>query len=644
MKIPPAILLIFIFSTTTSSSIELVESGIIQYYNQSNIIIENKRITSDTAGIKIDGAGISNKATNITIRNCEIISSGNALHLAWLDDVTIENVRMIHANSIPRGHNLSWPPADEYTNKHSLSVDQFKYIIPDSAFSNPYLNREFNTQSEAWSDAHTWFFYTKSYAVPNWNSQILMLVGKGRENPISAFAHYNRQTWDWLWRWGVNASGNWEFSEYTSDPLPNEQKKGYELVAIHIPNQPNGDLNGSTEQLARAQATGWIREVTPEGEFSHGQMFAYVGNGTRDNPKWLWYWDSGTSSVPPRLRPVPQDRTAVGKGILLHECENVTVDNVTFYQYDRGVQLVNSHNVTMNSIECYDLRGQFPAGSVIKIGNSSSNVDITDVSCINPLHTSHNEDVINIYNSSNITITNGYLDGSTSDFGSLVNVESGSEDVTIDNVHGIRYTNWGMGSGGGNAPPKGVIYRNCHLKNQTNGYETGLLRDNTSSSNFGRWAAALDPPLATDRIKFESCTWHDEFPRYNGDTLNSTDLWNPAYVQVNDITKDGSVMLNTPVINHFAWDPVRKLDIQIAHEATVGDVVTFVATSNDIDVEDLVDWIWYFEGSGDTSRSPQMVTYDFNPTSFPQSPIVIALAWDKDGNLFQGHGSYLFGP
>ena len=75
-----------------------------------------------------------------------------------------------------------------------------------------------------------------------------------------------------------------------------------------------------------------------------------------------------------------------------------------------------------------NVRGPFPAGQCVQMGYSD-NTTLDNFTCINDLEIAWPEDSISAYRSSNISITNGVVEGSNAPTGICVMFEGSDPDV-----------------------------------------------------------------------------------------------------------------------------------------------------------------------------------------------------------------------
>lgn len=139
-----------------------------------------------------------------------------------------------------------------------------------------------------------------------------------------------------------------------------------------------------------------------------------------------------------------------------------------------GIYLVTCPLATVTFVEGHEMRGPFPRGQGVQFDKCNHSI-LTDFSCENS-NASWTEDNINVYESNNVTIRRGLIDGNNSPSGDGVMVESSGIPglVTaglVDSVDAIRQGNGCFGglamsssrmfARGGRIAQAGVAEPNC---------------------------------------------------------------------------------------------------------------------------------------------------------------------------------------
>ncbi|WP_227435623.1 right-handed parallel beta-helix repeat-containing protein [Methylobacterium sp. W2] len=119
---------------------------------------------------------------------------------------------------------------------------------------------------------------------------------------------------------------------------------------------------------------------------------------------------------------------------------NLTVIDTTLREGSSGIYLLNSPGAALSGIEGYDFHGPFPRGQLVQFDKSpDSTLDTFYVK--NDAATSWTEDNISVYQSANVTISNGVIDGNNSPSGVGVMFEEGSTGGRVSHVDAIHMGN-----------------------------------------------------------------------------------------------------------------------------------------------------------------------------------------------------------
>ena len=119
---------------------------------------------------------------------------------------------------------------------------------------------------------------------------------------------------------------------------------------------------------------------------------------------------------------------------------NLTVHNATLRDGSAGMYLYNSPGANISHVDGYNFHGPFPHSQFIQF-NNSGNSTVTDFYAYNPAAASAPEDIISVYGSPNVTISNGVIDGNNSVSGVGIMFEAGSNGGRVDNVDAIHMGN-----------------------------------------------------------------------------------------------------------------------------------------------------------------------------------------------------------
>ena len=127
-------------------------------------------------------------------------------------------------------------------------------------------------------------------------------------------------------------------------------------------------------------------------------------------------------------------------GIQALDAQNLTITNATIHDASTGIYLLNSPGTTLQGIEGYDMRGPMPRGQLVQFDKSGDST-LTDFSVHNDPGVAWTEDNISVYQSPNVTIQNGVIDGNNSPSGVGVMFEEGSTGSLASHVDTIHMGN-----------------------------------------------------------------------------------------------------------------------------------------------------------------------------------------------------------
>lgn len=124
-------------------------------------------------------------------------------------------------------------------------------------------------------------------------------------------------------------------------------------------------------------------------------------------------------------------------GIHCFQSSNLFVQALKVKDVSTGVWLEGCHNSRLLSVEGYNMRGPYYHGQmVVFVGTTNSS--LVNFYSFNDPDISHPEDNVNAWQSSNITISNGLIDGNNSPIAVGVQVDAGSYNIAVSNVDAIN--------------------------------------------------------------------------------------------------------------------------------------------------------------------------------------------------------------
>lgn len=140
---------------------------------------------------------------------------------------------------------------------------------------------------------------------------------------------------------------------------------------------------------------------------------------------------------------------------------DVVMRNVRLEKGSTGIYMLNSPRAKLSLIEGHDFRGPFPRGQLVQFDKSHDSV-LEDFSNENPQSTSWPEDNISVFNSSNVTVRRGLLQGNNSPSGVGVMYEQIDSSVSGGLVEDVDAVGQGNGCFSG-LPARNVTFNraNC---------------------------------------------------------------------------------------------------------------------------------------------------------------------------------------
>ena len=134
--------------------------------------------------------------------------------------------------------------------------------------------------------------------------------------------------------------------------------------------------------------------------------------------------------------------------IMAENATNLHITDATLRGGSTGVYLLNSPGAVLQGIEGYDFHGPFPRGQLVQF-NKSPNSSLSDFYVRNDPNVAFTEDNVSVYQSDNVTIQRGVIDGNNSPSGQGVIFE-GSNNGRASHIDTIHMGNGAFASYGNN--------------------------------------------------------------------------------------------------------------------------------------------------------------------------------------------------
>ena len=208
------------------------------------------------------------------------------------------------------------------------------------------------------------------------------------------------------------------------------------------------------------------------------------------------------------------------------------VTNARLTRGSSGVYLVQCPDSTLKQLEGHDFRGPFPRGQLVQWDKSDNGL-LEDFSVINP-PSSWPEDNVNVFQSKNVTVRRGMIDGNNSPSGVGVIFDGGPSTGLVEDVDAIRMGN-GCFSDYDGGP--GVVFRRTRCRENICG-DQGRGKP---LSNALMWAGHTSH---TD-LKIEQSEY---FKACNAGNL----VWPQSSFSVVDL-KEKDFSLRAPIQHKFCW-------------------------------------------------------------------------------------------
>ncbi len=208
------------------------------------------------------------------------------------------------------------------------------------------------------------------------------------------------------------------------------------------------------------------------------------------------------------------------------------VTNARLSRGSSGVYLVQCPDSTLQQLEGHDFRGPFPRGQLVQWDKSDNGL-LEDFSVINP-SSSWPEDNVNVFQSKNVTVRRGMIDGNNSPSGVGVIFDGGPSTGLVEDVDAIRMGN-GCFSDYDGGP--GVVFRRTRCRENICG-DQGRGKP---LSNALMWTGHTNH---TD-LKIEQSEY---FKACNPGNL----VWPQASFSVVDL-KENDFTMRKPISHKFCW-------------------------------------------------------------------------------------------
>lgn len=151
--------------------------------------------------------------------------------------------------------------------------------------------------------------------------------------------------------------------------------------------------------------------------------------GANDTIKNVEIFNAGAPAAGAELNAEHYGIEAVG-------AQGLNVSGATIHDASTGIYVLNSPGTTLEGIEGYDMRGPMPRGQLVQF-DKSDNSTLSNFYVYNDPKIAYTEDNISVYQSNNVTVSNGVIDGNNSPSGQGVIFEDSNNGLAshIDAIH-----------------------------------------------------------------------------------------------------------------------------------------------------------------------------------------------------------------
>src|SRR5262249_43477628 len=146
------------------------------------------------------------------------------------------------------------------------------------------------------------------------------------------------------------------------------------------------------------------------------------------------------SSPPSGINPETSENRV---NIVGEDAPNMTIHDVTVRDGSSGIYLLNSPGADISHVDGYNFHGPMPRGQFVQLDKSGDST-LTDFYVHNDAGSSYPEDNVSVYQSPNVAISNGVIDGNNSETGVGIMFEGGSDGGSVSNVDVIHQGNGGF--------------------------------------------------------------------------------------------------------------------------------------------------------------------------------------------------------
>ena len=229
--------------------------------------------------------------------------------------------------------------------------------------------------------------------------------------------------------------------------------------------------------------------------------------------------------------------------------KRLIVDTVRLSGASSGIYLLSCPGALLANVQGKNFRGPFPRGQCVQFDKSAQS-RLEHFSCVNDIgsNSSFTEDNISIFQSDNVSVIHGLIDGNNSPSGDGVMVESGGSTVTGQTIsrgliEDVDAVNQGNGCFGGWAVSN-VVFKSVRVSKTHCGGVDGRKKPSSGALVFSGGSEGK-PPVASTGLRIENATYQQ---------LCKKNLVWPGQAFAEQTLGQGTFTPRSPLNLKFCWE------------------------------------------------------------------------------------------
>ena len=232
-------------------------------------------------------------------------------------------------------------------------------------------------------------------------------------------------------------------------------------------------------------------------------------------------------------------------GIDVYGTAELVIERVRTASGSSGIYAVQCPGARLAWVEAHNARGPFPRGQCVQLDKCDGAL-LEDFSCVNGENVSFTEDNISVFESDNVTVRRGLIDGNNSPSGDGVMVESGGKPGLVSSglVEDVDAVNQGNGCFGGWGVSN-VVFSRCRVsKTHCVGWG-GRGKPSSGALVFAGGSEGTSPKVDSSGLRIEGSIY---------DQLCVKNLVWPAAAFASTDLAAQPFAPRTPFVNTFCWE------------------------------------------------------------------------------------------